>query len=498
MEPGGEENWSTTIGLYDHKNAGTAVRSLIDQPIKDTFKSHENSPEKLKEKNGAIEGYRNPIWDSTTVSSKKNPSASPPNQRHVAEEIPVWAIGAKRRTKKGTDKAKKSYEQSEARPKKTKTSSAKRKKRNYESIAKTKATKGHFKSGRWTKLEHFKFLEALKMFGKEWQKVQQHVFTRTSTQARSHAQKFFVKLDKKQLTLDEFLKKLDIEQLKVDLKLGVEGDSTEYDEDQPLLRIANQKLNSVMNIALPDEKPKQKLVEPRGPSENTYTIEEHKLNPNIISSAEREGRNTLCGSKRSTKQRKAKMNHTFLHKKYTHTYEQEIVKRRKTDVEEEAIVECEDDTKIKIAPYMVEDYNAETLQKGNQDITGVHDYGNEMRKDSHIEDILEGSEDQFPDEGNKPFECFAPCPIDIHQDHQIEDMINEEDKIWNEFSMMQQDVQLESQMNLISEQNDLKLDSLHFSMQKPPKHQESYKLNLEDEDELNLDQNHDSLMGSLL
>lgn len=267
------------------------------------------------------------------------------------------------------------------------------------------------------------------MFGKEWQKVQQHVFTRTSTQARSHAQKFFVKLDKKQLTLDEFLKKLDIEQLKVDLKLGVEGDSTEYDEDQPLLRIANQKLNSVMNIALPDEKPKQKLVEPRGPSENTYTIEEHKLNPNAILSAEREGRNTLCGSKRSTKQRKAKMNHTFLHKKYTHTYEQETAKRRKTDVEEEAIVECDNDTKIKIAPYMVEDYNAETLQKGNQDITGVHDYGNEMRKDSHIEDILEGSEDQFPDEGNKPFECFTPCPIDIHQDHQIEDMINEEDKI---------------------------------------------------------------------
>jgi len=43
------------------------------------------------------------------------------------------------------------------------------------------------KQGRWTKEEHFRFLEALKLFGKEWRKVQQHVSTRTSTQARSHA-----------------------------------------------------------------------------------------------------------------------------------------------------------------------------------------------------------------------------------------------------------------------------------------------------------------------
>jgi SHAQKYF class myb-like DNA-binding protein len=27
------------------------------------------------------------------------------------------------------------------------------------------------KQGRWTKEEHFRFLEALKLFGKEWKKV---------------------------------------------------------------------------------------------------------------------------------------------------------------------------------------------------------------------------------------------------------------------------------------------------------------------------------------
>jgi len=53
------------------------------------------------------------------------------------------------------------------------------------------------KSGRWTMDEHFRFLEALQRFGKEWKRVQQHVCTRSSTQARSHAQKFFVKLERK-------------------------------------------------------------------------------------------------------------------------------------------------------------------------------------------------------------------------------------------------------------------------------------------------------------
>lgn len=30
----------------------------------------------------------------------------------------------------------------------------------------------NFKQGRWSKEEHFRFLEALKLYGKEWRKVQ--------------------------------------------------------------------------------------------------------------------------------------------------------------------------------------------------------------------------------------------------------------------------------------------------------------------------------------
>ena len=51
------------------------------------------------------------------------------------------------------------------------------------------------------------------MYGKDWKHVQEHVGTRTSTQARSHAQKFFQKLEKRNKTLDEFLSTLDVDNM---------------------------------------------------------------------------------------------------------------------------------------------------------------------------------------------------------------------------------------------------------------------------------------------
>lgn len=54
-------------------------------------------------------------------------------------------------------------------------------------------------AGHWTKGEHQKFLEGMKMYGRDWKRVHKHVGTRTADQTRSHAQKFFIKLEKKQI-----------------------------------------------------------------------------------------------------------------------------------------------------------------------------------------------------------------------------------------------------------------------------------------------------------
>jgi SHAQKYF class myb-like DNA-binding protein len=55
---------------------------------------------------------------------------------------------------------------------------------------------GREHTGRWTKEEHDAFLTGLQMYGKEWKKVAARVKTRTVVQTRTHAQKYFQKLQR--------------------------------------------------------------------------------------------------------------------------------------------------------------------------------------------------------------------------------------------------------------------------------------------------------------
>lgn len=53
-------------------------------------------------------------------------------------------------------------------------------------------------SGRWTAEEHREFLKGLHLHGREWKKVATLIPTRSSAQVRSHAQKYFVRLQRMQ------------------------------------------------------------------------------------------------------------------------------------------------------------------------------------------------------------------------------------------------------------------------------------------------------------
>ena len=67
------------------------------------------------------------------------------------------------------------------------------------------------------------------MYNKNWKKVEEHVATRTGTQARSHAQKFFANILRKNMTMEQFLHNLSLETL-INIKNSVlanleQGDS---------------------------------------------------------------------------------------------------------------------------------------------------------------------------------------------------------------------------------------------------------------------------------
>jgi len=82
--------------------------------------------------------------------------------------------------------------------KKKKTNSGNKRKRSGSNGSSSSHKPKGQSSGRWTQEEHQAFLEGLTECGREWKKVALRIPTRTSAQIRSHAQKYFAKLQRDQ------------------------------------------------------------------------------------------------------------------------------------------------------------------------------------------------------------------------------------------------------------------------------------------------------------
>lgn len=63
--------------------------------------------------------------------------------------------------------------------------------------------------GRWTNREHEQFMTCLKQYGRDWDKLEEMIPTRTNIQIRTHAQKFFDRIKKEFNTEEpmEYVKK---------------------------------------------------------------------------------------------------------------------------------------------------------------------------------------------------------------------------------------------------------------------------------------------------
>ena len=64
----------------------------------------------------------------------------------------------------------------------------------YPAAHETLEDKRQLKAGRWSCEEHVVFLKCLNKFGKDWRAISKEIKTRTPVQVRTHAQKYFLKI----------------------------------------------------------------------------------------------------------------------------------------------------------------------------------------------------------------------------------------------------------------------------------------------------------------
>jgi len=127
--------------------------------------------------------------------------------------------------------------------------------------------------GRWTTAEHELFLKGMRLYGREWKRVAQHIPTRSAAQVRSHAQKYLTKLQRRheeeeQLSCNPQVERIlaEPESVRRDVEETMERLRERYRVlQQRLQQQSQQEQNSDEQIALdvlrdhlPNKKPRKK------------------------------------------------------------------------------------------------------------------------------------------------------------------------------------------------------------------------------------------------
>lgn len=158
----------------------------------------------------------------------------------------------------------------------------------------------NFNTGRWSEEEHQKFVDGVLKYGNDWKKVQELIKTRSSTQARSHAQKFFLKI-KKLFNVDED-KPFNLVNEGKEGKLTQDKFSVKYFSE--ILCPQNNKQNSTLDPKQLIQE-KEKLLEILAKFKNYSNSSDSSQNSNYDESFENSFRK---------KSKPKKLSYSFLHK----------------------------------------------------------------------------------------------------------------------------------------------------------------------------------------
>ena len=113
------------------------------------------------------------------------------------------------------------------------------------------------KREKWSDEEHALFVESLKKYGRAWRKIEEHIGTKTAVQIRSHAQKFFSKLQKEQAARGSASGS--------DAPAGSQGDSSKRRGARGSTSGSKKSRRSVspdLNLKIPPARPKKKPDHP--------------------------------------------------------------------------------------------------------------------------------------------------------------------------------------------------------------------------------------------